>query len=76
MAYLPRFSPLCAPDKALNLITPAHSFHFPSFTSIQCAVIPRNPIFVMSADQPSCVIETFPGASCSFMNKCVVRLSE
>jgi len=62
-AYLPRFSPLCAPDKALNPITAALIFHFPSFTSIQCAVIPRNPAFVVSADHPSAVIDTFPGAA-------------
>jgi hypothetical protein len=37
--------------------------HFPSFTSIQCAVIPWNPLFVLSADQPSSVIETLPGAA-------------
>src|SRR5271168_3689367 len=62
-AYLPRFSPLCAPDKPLNPITSALNFHFFSFTSIQCTVIPRNPLFVVSADHPSAVMETFPGAA-------------
>lgn len=61
--YLPRFAPSCAPDKALNPTTEAFIFHFPSFTSIQWAVNPRNPIFVVSADHPSCVIDTFPGAA-------------
>jgi len=60
-AYLPRFSPLCAPDNALKLMTSALNFHFFSFTSIQCAIIPRKPIFVVSADHPSAVIKTFPG---------------
>ena len=62
-AYLPRFSPLCAPDIALNPIISLRIFHFPSFTSIQWAVIPRNPIFVVSADHPSAVIDTLPGAN-------------
>jgi len=35
MAYLPKFSPLCAPDTALNAITSALIFHFSSFTSIR-----------------------------------------
>ena len=60
-AYLPRFSPLWVPDNALKPMTSALNFHFFSFTSIQCAVIPRNPIFIVSADHPSAVIETFPG---------------
>jgi len=60
--YLPRFSPLCPPDNALNPITAAFIFHFPSFTSIQCAVIPWKPAFVVSADHPSCVTDIFPGA--------------
>ena len=65
--YLPRFSPSCAPDKALNPITEFLIFHFPSFTSIQCAVTPWNPIFVVSADHPSWVMDIFPGAtSCMF----------
>src|SRR6266700_2057847 len=67
-AYLPKFSPLCAPDKALNPTTSALIFHFCSFTSIQCAVIPRNPAFVVSADHPSEVIDTFPGAA--YSGKC------
>ena len=62
-ACLPRFSPLCAPDIGLNPITSARNFHFLSFTSIQWAVIPINPIFVVSADHASEVIETFPGAA-------------
>lgn len=65
MAYLPKFSPLCAPDNTLNPTTSALIFYFCSFTSIQCAIIPRNPAFVVSADQPSEVIETFPGATYS-----------
>ena len=36
---------------------------FPSFTSIQCALIPWNDILVVSADHPSIVTETFPGAA-------------
>ncbi len=64
-AYLPKFSPLWTPDKALNPTTSALSFHLLSFTSIQCAVIPRNPVFVVSADHPSMVIDTFPGAAFS-----------
>ena len=62
-AYLPRFFPLCAPDIALKPIISLRIFHFPSFTSIQWAVIPRNPIFVVSADHPSAVIDTLPGAN-------------
>ena len=61
--YLPKFSPLWAPDKALKPITSAFNFHFASFTSIQCAVMPRNPVFVISADHPSAVTDTFPGAA-------------
>jgi len=61
--YRPRFSPLCAPDNAWNPITSALIVHFPSFTSIQCTVIPWNPIFVVSTDHPSWVMETFPGAA-------------
>ena len=64
-AYLPRFSPLWAPDKALNPITSDLIFHLFPFTSIQWAVIPRNAIFVVSADHPSAVIDTFPGAAYS-----------
>jgi hypothetical protein len=59
--YRPRFFPSCAPDNALNPTTDARIFHFPSLTSIQCAVTPKNPIFVVSADQQSEVIEAFPG---------------
>ena len=61
--YLPKFSPLWAPDKALKPITSAFNFHFTSFTSIQCAVMLRNPVFVVSADHPSAVMDTFPGAA-------------
>ena len=61
--YLPKFSPLWVPDKALKPITSAFNFHFASFTSIQCAVMPRNPVFVVSADHPSAVTDTFPGAA-------------
>ena len=63
--YLPNFSPVCTPDKALNPITSALIFHSFPFTSIQWAVIPRNPIFVVSADHASTVINTFPGATYS-----------
>jgi hypothetical protein len=53
--------------------------HFPSFTSIQCPVTPRNPAFVVPTDQLSAVVETFPGAAwnnhvsllCSSMRKSV-----
>jgi hypothetical protein len=38
-------------------------FHLPSFTSIQWALIPWNAIFIMFADHPSIVTETFPGAA-------------
>ena len=65
MAYLPKFSLVCAPDNALNIITSDLNFHTLSFTSIQWAVIPRKPIFVMSADHASAVIETFPSAAYS-----------
>lgn len=64
-AYLPRFSPVCAPDMALKPIISLRIFHFPSFTSIQWAVIPRNPILVVSADHPSAVIDILPGANYS-----------
>lgn len=64
-AYLPKFSPLCAPDKALNPISLALIFHFPSFTSIQCPNIPRNPCFVLSTVHVSSVIDIFPGAAYS-----------
>jgi len=74
--YLPRLSPLCVPDNALNTITPARIFHFPSFTSIQCAIIPRNDIFIVSADHLSCVTETFPGAAYSDKNKYILRLAK
>ena len=74
--YLPRLSPLWAPDKALNPITAAHIFHFPSFTSIQCAVNPRNDIFIVSADHTSCVTDTIPGAAYSGKNKYVLALAE
>ena len=68
--YLPRFSPLCPPDKALNLMTAALIFHFPSFTSIQCTIIPWNPTFIVFTDHLSWVTETFPGVACS--DKCYV----
>jgi hypothetical protein len=64
-AYLPKFSPVCAPDNALNPITAALIFHLPPLTSIQCAVIPWNPTLVVSADQASEVIDTLPGAACT-----------
>ena len=63
--YLPKFSLVCAPDKALNPITSDLNFYSCPITSIQWAVIPRNPIFVVSADHASAVIETFPGAAYS-----------
>ena len=44
-------------------------FHFPSFTSIQCTVMPWNPIFVVSADHPSAVMDILPSA---VYNKCWV----
>ena len=61
--YLPRFWPSCTSDKALNLITAPLIFHFPSFTSIQCTVTPWNPIFIISADHPSWVMDIFPEAT-------------
>ena len=57
--YLPKFSPVCAPDKALNPITSDLYFHSCPFTSIQWAVIPRNPIFVMSADMHPQLLKSF-----------------
>jgi len=60
-AYLLRFSLLWSSNKALNLITLALIFHTFSFMSIHWAVIPRNPIFIMSADHSSPVIEIFSG---------------
>jgi hypothetical protein len=53
---------LCLPGR--SLVT--NQFHFTSWVFenwIQCAVIPKNPIFVLSADHPSMVTNTFPGAS-------------
>ena len=66
-ACLPKFSLLCSPDISLNPITSARNFHFLSFTSIQWAVIPINPILVVSADCASEVIEIFPGAAFQHM---------
>ena len=74
--YLPRLFPLWAPDKALNPITTAHIFYFPSFTSIQCAVNPRNNIFIVSANHISCITDTIPGATSSGKNKYVLALAE
>jgi hypothetical protein len=53
---------------ALNPTTSDRIFHFASFTSIQCAVIPKKAAFVVSADHPSAVLEIFPGAAC-FLRK-------
>ena len=69
-AYLPRFSPLCVPDKPLNPITATFNFHFPLTTWVQWAVIPKNPIFIVSTNHPSAVTDTFPGAS--YLSKCEV----
>ena len=60
--YRPRFAPLCSPDTPRNPITSARNFHFPSITSIQWPVTPRNEALVVSTDQPSAVAETIPGA--------------
>ncbi len=64
-AYLPRFSLLWLPANALNPMTSVLILHFPSLTSIQCAVIPWNVALVVSADHPSKVTDTLPGAFCS-----------
>jgi len=75
--YLPRFSLLWAPDKPLNPITEALIFHLPSFTSIQCALILWNGIFVLSADHPSMVTETFPGAAWVVSGgECVLQIND
>src|SRR5277367_5039541 len=47
--YLPKLPPLCSPNNPLNPVTSDLSFHCPSLTSIQCAVIPINEAFVVSA---------------------------
>jgi hypothetical protein len=64
--YRPRFQPLCSPDTPWNPTTSERKLHFPFFTSIQWAVIPRNDAFVLSAVQPSAVDDTLPGAFYSF----------
>lgn len=61
--YFAKFAPLCSPEIGWNPITSAHNFHFPSLTSIQWAVIPRNAPLVLSAVQPSLVVAIFPGAA-------------
>jgi hypothetical protein len=46
----------------LKAMTSALNFHLSSFTSIQCAVTPKNDALVVSADQQSAVAEIRPGA--------------
>jgi hypothetical protein len=65
MRYRPKFQPLWLPEIALKLTTSDHSDHFPFSTSIQCAVIPRNNNFVLSAVHPSAVLDILPGAAWS-----------
>lgn len=50
--YCPRFQPLWSPEMDMKPTTSDHKFHFPSFTSIQCTVIPSNDTFVVSAVHP------------------------
>jgi len=64
LTYHPRLRLLWLPNIPWNLNTSNHKHHCHSFTSIQCAVIPRNNLFVFSAIHPSVVAETFPGAAC------------
>ena len=61
--YQPRFHPLWSPDTGWNPTTLKQRFHFPYFTSIQLAVIPRNNAFVLSAVHLSAVNKILPGAS-------------
>ena len=59
--YHPRFQPLCSPNyTGWNPTTSEHIFHLLSFTSIWCAVIPRNEPFMFSTVHPSAVDEIFP----------------
>jgi hypothetical protein len=67
MKWRPRFAPLCSPEMLRNPITSDLNSHFPSLTSIQCPVTPRNPAFVVATDQLSAVVETFPGAAWNVM---------
>ena len=67
--YRPKFHPLWSPDIGLNPTTSDLSFHIPSFTSIQWAVIPKNDAFVVSALHPSAVREIFPGAPLNSLSK-------
>ena len=64
MKYHPKFPLLCSPEISWKPMTSEHNFHFMSFTSIQCAIIPRNDPFVLSAVHPSDVVEILLGASC------------
>ena len=45
--YRPKFPPLCSPEIGWKPTTSERNFHFVSFTSIQCAIIPRNDPFVL-----------------------------
>jgi hypothetical protein len=58
--YLPRCTPLWAPEMLQNAITCEHRFHLFFLTSIQCAVSPRNDAFVWSMDQRSVDVATQP----------------
>ena len=63
--YHAKFKPLWLPETKHNPITSDHICHLLSTTSIQCAVMPRNDAFVLSAVQVSAVHDTFPGAFCT-----------
>src|SRR5882672_5508823 len=60
--YLPKFALLCSPKTPLKPTTSECNDHFPSFTSIQCTVIPKNNTFVLLAVHLSAVEEVLPGA--------------
>jgi hypothetical protein len=62
--YRPRLFPACVPCSRRNPTTSDRRVQASvlASTSIQCAVIPRYPALVVSAVQPSAVVDTFPGA--------------
>ena len=57
--YRAKFKPLWLPETKCNPITSDHICHLLSTTSIQCAVMPRNDAFVLSAVQVSAVHDLF-----------------